>query len=225
MFDVSERNKSLAFMILIGGRSTRFGSDKGIFEFMAKPLISYQLEIISQFNYDIFLVAHSQLQVHAYLEKIDFTQIMAFIIDDRKILAEKSVHSPMIGIYSGFKELRSLGYEKAFVLSCDMPLIKYEVVRLLLKTIKGYDCCIPRWNNGYLEPLFAIYPVNKAFEKAKYNLENEVYKLIRLLEEDWKINYIPVEKEIQRLDEKLLTFINLNGPVDLEKLIKMYSQK
>ena len=75
--------KSLAITILIGGKSTRFGNDKGLFEFFEKPLISYQLETLSHLNYDIFLIAHSMNQVQEYINKIDITNINAFIIDEK----------------------------------------------------------------------------------------------------------------------------------------------
>lgn len=218
MSNTSGRNKYLAFVILIGGKSTRFGTDKGLYEFLGKPLIMYQLEVLSQFNYDIYVVAHSQKQVQKYVNNIDYRNITAFILDDREYIQEKNVRSPLIGIYSAFKEIDKLGYEKAFTLSCDLPLIKSEIVELLITQAKDVDCCVPRWNNNYLEPLFAIYPVKKALQKIKENLNSETYKLIKILDKSWNIKYISIEKEIQPLDEKLLTFININNHVDIEKL-------
>ena len=128
MSNISGRNKSLAFVILVGGKSARFGEDKGIFEFLGKPLISYQIEVLSQINHDIFIVAYSQNQIQEYIEKLNYEKIMAFILDDRDLVQDKDIRTPMIGMYSAFKELDKLGYEKAFVLSCDMPLIILEVV-------------------------------------------------------------------------------------------------
>jgi molybdopterin-guanine dinucleotide biosynthesis protein A len=221
---VSKRNKSIAFMILIGGKSARFGTDKGIFEFDGKPLVSYQLEIISKFGFDIFLVANSQEQVQAYIEKIDIKQIMAFILDDMELVQDDDLHTPMIGLYSGFKELSKLDYEKVFTLSCDMPLIRKEIIDLFIKESKENDCCIPKWNNGFLEPLFAIYPIKEAYENSEKSLRGHSYKLIKILDNNWKINYISVENSIQPLDKKLVTFININGPIDLEKLIKIQKE-
>ncbi len=222
---MSKENSSkekLAFIILIGGKSARFGSDKGLFKFKEKPLISYQLETLSSFNRNIFLVARSHQQVQAYIDKIDIEKIMAFIIDDKELIDDESLYSPMIGIYSGLKELERLEYEKAFIFSCDIPLIKIEIIDLLLSKSEDNDCCIPKWNNGFLEPLFAIYPVKEAFIECKKNLKNKSYKLTNILNKNWKINYISIEDSIQALDEKLITFININGPIDIEKLIKFY---
>lgn len=47
----------------------------------------------------------------------------------------------MIEMYSAFIELDKLGYENAFVFSCDTPL---KIIKLLIKKFKDHDCCIPR---------------------------------------------------------------------------------
>ncbi len=224
MSNISGRNKSLAFVILVGGKSTRFGEDKGIFEFLGKPLISYQIEVLSQFNHDIFIVAYSQNQIQEYIESINYEKIMAFILDDRELVQDKNIRTPMIGMYSAFKELDKLDYEKAFVLSCDMPLINLEVVELLIQQSKGYNCCIPKWKSNYMEPLFAIYPVKKALKSSMTNLNNEIYKMLKIIEENWNTNYISVDDDIQPLDNNYLTFINVNSPIDLEKLLAVYQK-
>ncbi|MHA1293808.1 MAG: molybdenum cofactor guanylyltransferase [Promethearchaeota archaeon] len=222
MLESNQKNKYLAFTILIGGKSARFGSDKGIFEFLGKPLISYQLDTILKFNMNIYLVAHSRKQVQEYEKKINTQKISGFILDNKKVISDVKLRTPMIGLFSAFEELQKLGFQKVFMLSCDTPLINYDVINFMIKQSKNYDCCIPKWENGFLEPLFAIYPVENAFLKAKKNIENQLYKLINILDPTWKINYISIEKEIKPYDEKLLTFININGPIDIEKLMEIY---
>ena len=175
-------SKELAFIILIGGKSTRFGSDKGIYEFKGKSLISHQLETLSQFNHDIFIVAHSKKQIKEYIEKIDYKTVMAFIIDDSEIIHDKNVRSPLIGIYSALKELEVLNYNKAFILSCDLPMIEFKVVDLIITQSGGYDCCIPKWDNNFLEPLFAIYPIKETLIRAEANLKNGTFKLTNLID-------------------------------------------
>lgn len=222
MSKLSDQKKSLAFVILIGGKSQRFGSDKGLYQFNGKPLIMYQLEILSQFHHDIFMVAHSQKQVQNYVNNIDYRHITAFILDDEKIIQDKNIRSPMIGMFSAFTELKKLGYERAFTLSCDMPLIKFESIEILIKKAENYDFCIPKWNNSYLEPLFAIYPIEKSLIKLRENLKKNTYKLLNIIDKKWKINYVSIEDEIQPKDKNLLTFININNPLDIQKLMKLY---
>ena len=220
MSKIRNKSESIAIMILIGGKSTRFGSDKGLFEFLGKPLISYQLETLSQLNYDIFIVAHSKNQVSRYLRIIDITKIMAFIIDDNNITSDSPLRIPLLGLYSGFKELYKLGYKKSFVISCDLPLIQFNVLKFLIKQSNGFDCCIPKWNNGFLEPLFAIYPIKKAYKKAEENLKIRKYKLTNIMSNKWKINFISIENLIKQYDQNLLTFLNINTPKDIELLME-----
>ncbi|MFX1504286.1 MAG: molybdenum cofactor guanylyltransferase [Promethearchaeota archaeon] len=213
--------KYLAILILIGGKSTRFGTEKAIIELYGKPLILHQIEILAKFDQDIYLVAHSEEQIFNYRKQIDFPKEVNFVLDDRDIFGHSKIYKPMLGIYSGFKELSKLGFEKAFLLSCDMPLINPKVINFMINESQGFDCCIPKWNNGFLELFFSIYPVEKGLQKAKEILITENYGLINFIDKNWKINYISVENSIQKLDKNLASLININGPIDLVKLIEL----
>ena len=213
--------------MLIGGKSARFGNDfpKGIFKLNNKPILSHELEILLNFNHAIFLVANSQHQVDIFKSKIDLAPKIEVVYDDLKYLYDKTIRTPLIGLFSAFKELKKLNYRKIFALSCDLPLIKYEVIKLLIDLSEGYDCCIPKWEskNGYLEPLCAIYSIKKALKESKQNLQNQNYKLTNLISQSWHINYVSIEKTIQALDPNLLTFFNVNDPKDIERLKDLYA--
>ena len=89
-----------------------------------------------------------------------------------------------------------------------MPgLLNPKVINLMISESKGFECCLPKWNHGFIEPFFAIYPVVKGYEKAKDILINENYGLINFIDKNWKINYISVENQIQPIDKNLLSLI------------------
>jgi len=215
--------KKLAIIILIGGKNIRFGNESAaVLDVLGKPLILHQIETLSKFDEDVFLIAHSESQINYYYKEINFPRDITFVVDDTEILEDKELRTPMLGIYSGFKELDRLGFEKGFLLSGDMPLIKPKVIELMINRVKGYDCIIPRWNNGYLEPLFAIYPVNSTFRLVKKTIQEHNYALNKIIDESLHINYISVEESIKPLDQNLVSLINVNEPIDLEKVIKFY---
>jgi len=215
--------KKLAIIILIGGKNIRFGNESAaVIEVLGKPLILHQIETLSKFDEDVFLVANSEYQINSYYKKINFPRDIKFVVDDTEILEDTELRTPMLGIYSGFKELERLGFEKGFLLSGDMPLIKPKVIELMINTVKGYDCSVPRWNNGYLEPLFGIYPVSSTFKLAKKSIQERNYALNKIIDHSLNINYVSVEESIKPLDQNLVSLININGPVDLEKVIKLY---
>ncbi|MHA1471486.1 MAG: molybdenum cofactor guanylyltransferase [Promethearchaeota archaeon] len=215
--------KKLAIIILIGGKNIRFGNESAaVLDVLGKPLILHQIETLSKFDEDVFLIAHSDKQINSYYKKIEFPRDINFIVDDTEIIEDNELRTPMLGIYSGLKELNRLGFEKCFLLSGDMPLIKPKVIELLIKEVEGFDCCIPRWNNGFLEPLFAIYPIKKTFELARKTILEKNYALNNIIDKNWNINYLSVEESIKLLDQNLVGLININGPIDLEKVIKLY---
>jgi molybdenum cofactor guanylyltransferase len=217
-----ETRKKLAILILIGGKSTRFGVEKAVINILGKPLILHQIETLSKIDEDLFLVAHSHEQINEYRDIIDFPEDIKFIVDDREFFKHPKIFKPMLGIYSGFKHLNKQGFEKAYVLSCDMPLIKAEVIKSMIKQSENYECTIPRWENGFLEPYFAIYPVAKGLNRAKEILTNENYGLLNLIDKNWTINYVSVEKLIKPLDDNLVSLINIKGPIDISKLMMYY---
>jgi len=150
--------------------------------------------------------------------------ITGFIVDEYSTIGDKNTRSPLIGLYSTFKELLSLNYEKTFILACDNPFIQFKVIELLISTSIDYECCIPQWENGFVEPLFAIYPTRKAFQQSKNNLEYKQFKLNKLLDRKWKTRYISIENEIKPIDNNLLTFVNLNKVEDIKNIKKIYKK-
>lgn len=225
MIKISSDNIYLAFTILVGGKSRRFGEDKGLFKINDKTLIEYQIETLKKFRFDIFIVAHSKEQVQSYINKVNYKLITGFILDDTEELVNINVRSPMIGLYSAFKELKDYSYKKIFAISCDMPLIQPDVIEFLIEQSYNYDSCLPIWKNGYIEPLFAIYPIEKGLESARNNLIKKKFKLTNLIKNTWNLNYISIEKQIKIIDSDLLTFININRIKDLNNIKDYFSIK
>ena len=168
--------------------------------------------------------AHSKKQVQNYVNNIKYERITGFILDEYDIILDKKVKSPMIGLYSAFKELNKLEYKKLFAISCDMPFIKTEVIKFMISNSNKFDYIIPQWNNGYIEPLFAIYPIKEVLERTIYCLKYKKFKLANLIDKSSNIQFISIENEVKKYDNELLTFININKNEDL-KLIEEKKKK
>ena len=81
-------NKNLlAFVILVGGKSARFGTEKAVVEIVGKPLILHQIETLSKLRQQIFLIARSEEQILDYKKKIEFPKEVNFIVDDREFFS------------------------------------------------------------------------------------------------------------------------------------------
>ena len=181
--------------------------------------------MLSLFKNDIFLIANSKQQVQNYINNIDVKKVMGFVIDDKEIVQGQDSCSPLIGLYSAFKELDRLEYEKAFVLPCDVPLLKFEVVDFIIQNCKRFDCCVPKWKDNLLEPLLAIYPIKKAFETSQRNIRNNQYKLTNIISAEWRTKFISIEEDIKRLDSNLLSFKNINMMQEIKILESNLNKK
>jgi molybdopterin-guanine dinucleotide biosynthesis protein A len=216
--------KELAILILAGGQSRKFGREKWSFEVNNKPLLLYQIETLSEFDEDIFLSVNSEKQIYNLKENLNFPKEVNFIKDNRKFFPYPEIFTPLLGIYSGFKKLNQLSFNKGFILSGDAPLIKSNVIKFMIEKSEGFDLTIPRWENGYLESLFAIYPVKETYQQAKEILQDQKhYGLTKLINNEWKINYISVEKDLRPLDPNLYSLFNVHSPIDIEKLKEIFN--
>ncbi len=149
---------------------------------------------------------------------------MGFIVDEVDFALNRGSHLPLIGLYSAFKELRKLGYKKVLVLPCDTPLVKFEVIDFLIHQCNKFDCCIPKWQNNLLEPLIAIYSIKNAYESSIRNIKQNQYKLTKLINKDWKVNYISIEQDITKIDPNLLSFKNINKLEDIKILKSLLNE-
>jgi len=97
-----------------------------------------------------------------------------------------------------------------FIFGGDMPLIKREAVEKMMPYL-SHAVVVPRWKNGYLEPLHAYYTpkIIPVFEKV---LNEEKPSLHRAIEACRDVYYVPAEKMPEQ------TFFNVNTPEDLNSL-------
>ncbi|NJE09770.1 molybdenum cofactor guanylyltransferase MobA [Thermococcus sp. MAR1] len=185
--------------VLAGGRSKRFGGDKLLFRIGGRPLISYALERIESASLIKEVVIVASPDNAGRLRSLGYE----VVVDELSI-------GPMGGVYT------ALGVGDSFVVAGDMPLIVPEFVDRMIREFRGSEklVCVPRWTNGYLEPLHAIY--SKAFRRVlKGRIRDGDYSLngaIRFAD----VCYLNVEKLPPSWRE---SFFNVNRRSDLRKLV------
>jgi molybdopterin-guanine dinucleotide biosynthesis protein A len=114
---------------------------------------------------------------------------------------------PLAGIEAA---LGATSTEANLIVACDMPLLRAEVFEELFAA-EG-DCAVPRYADGKIEPLCAVYSV-RCRERIREMLESgvrAVNEALRLLESGgFAIRYLQVPTSD--------TFANLNTPEDLAR--------
>jgi len=137
--------------ILIGGRSTRFGSDNAFFEFEGESLAARALGIVETAFQGIHatFVAASQEQFGIKIVGLQ----RPVIFDLRK----------GFGAWSGLDAaLSRSSAEWTLVMACDLPFVTREFLLRLADATEGQvDAVVPRQEDGRLQPLCALYRTEK----------------------------------------------------------------
>jgi molybdopterin-guanine dinucleotide biosynthesis protein A len=155
---------------------------------------------LTSFNYPIFIVVNSTHQAQQYIDLVDLTSITGIIIDDYAMIEIKNLRSPLIGLYSALKELSTLNFESAFILSCDNPFVQKSFIKYMIDNHSEFDGLVPIWKNQYVEPLLSIYKVRTFLDKCLVNLQQKDYKLSHLFDPNFHINFISIEEIIKKFD-------------------------
>lgn len=196
-------------IILAGGFSSRFGQDKGLLQLANKPLIEYVLDAISTLVDEKMVVASSKVQAENYAKVLGSDVNVLIDVDDAQ--------SPLVGALTGFKEAHG---RYALLLSCDMPFVSNDVVSLLFELCINRNAVIPRWPNGYIEPLQAVYCTKPAYEAAKNALSEGKLNMQSMVDRLRSVRYVST-LVLQQLDPGLRTFFNINTLLDLRRAESM----
>jgi len=192
-------------IILAGGFSKRFGRDKGLVELADKPLILHVFNKISHIVDETVVVASSNAQREAFEHLL--SRRVNVVVD------ESESQSPLIGALTGLKNTQG---EYSLLLPCDTPFISNEIASLLLDLCINRNAVIPRWPNGYIEPLQAAYRTKQALVAAEKALKQSRLDLRSMIANLKGVRYVST-LVLQRMDAKLLTFFNINALEDLKR--------
>jgi len=199
-------------LILAGGKSKRIKENKALIRLGDKPLLLYVIEKIRELTQETVVVVGKNDNLADY---------RSFLPPSVTILKDTVTGmGPLAGILTGMQNMRS---EYAVVLPCDSPFIKREVLTYLFRMVQGADAAIPRWPNGNIEPLHAVYRVSAAIPAAKAALERRELFILDMIKRLNRVVYVDTE-EIRKIDEELMTFFNINTQEDLIAAEKISSK-
>ena len=182
----------ISCIILAGGKSNRIGRDKAFIKIRNKQMIDYVIDEVERIFDDIVIVVKNKEQ------KRKLTDKKIKIVEDNQ-----KIDSPIIGIKEGIKHIKN---DYFFVVACDMPFIKSEVIEKLISNLDENDCIVPQKELKKYEPLFAIYRKN-IFENCDIN-----ESLHKIIDDSKNPKLIPIENLTQ--DRKV--FSNINTEEDLK---------
>jgi molybdopterin-guanine dinucleotide biosynthesis protein A len=166
------------------------------------------LDVVAPLVAETIIVVKTKHQMEAIREACNVRYKLAFALD------ESEASSPLIGALAGFRRALS---GLSLLLPCDAPLLCPDVLSLLLRLGSSRDAVVPRWPNGYIEPLHAVYEAAaaaKGLAEAAEAGEFRMYDGIRRLR---NVFYVPTDS-LRMLDPCLQTFENVNTAEDLRRI-------
>jgi len=203
---VSASALDIEAFILIGGKSSRFGSDKAFAAFGPETLAARAVRTVK--------VGLSPLRTALVVSRGDqFTSqtldsLGCSVVIDRR---------PGLGAWSGIDAaITNAQSEWVLVLACDLPFVSVGFLRLLADRMNDeFDAVVSLQPDGRLQPLCALYRVRPAQIALATFLKNPnllppvsaVFEKLR--------TFIVVAEEYNELANAENLFLNINTHADL----------
>ncbi|MDE2996912.1 MAG: molybdenum cofactor guanylyltransferase [Bacteroidota bacterium] len=192
-------------LLLLGGGSERFGSDKLRAPIGGEPLYVKPLRALAG------VVSHINLSVRRAKAHVDIPSDLArtstTVICDRD---ENHQMGPLDGIASGIAERGA----DQLVLAGDLPVVSSGLLNRLMEAARDSEAdvvCARAIQSGQIQPLCAVWKATSAPRFEAYLAEGgrSVFGLLDRL-------------EVQVVDAPDRELININRPGDLDLLGQMY---
>jgi molybdopterin-guanine dinucleotide biosynthesis protein A len=183
-------------VVLAGGKSSRFGSNKALVKLTGKPLIKYPCKVLEDLFGKNLLITNTPDQYN-FLGWPTVADIYPGA-------------GPLAGIHAA---LSAIDTPLIFVAGCDMPFLDRELITYLHSLATDFDAVVPHTAKG-LEPLHAVYRRNTVAFIAE-NLRKGVFRLHDILS-GLKIREVGQNEIIANSATGLDSFRNINTLDDLK---------
>lgn len=206
MGDVKQR-ADVSGAILAGGEARRMGGvNKALLEVGGEPIVVRLARTLGRLFRETVVVTRNPAPYQA-LGLRTATDLFAR-------------RSSLTGLHAALHHAQA---PFAFVTGCDTPFLRPGLVEILLEQISpDVDVVVPAQENGYFEPLCAVYS-RACLEPMQRLLEQDTLQIIRLFP---LVRVRTVSVAVLRAeDPDLLSFANANTPEDLEHLRNLASRE
>jgi len=189
----------LKALILLGGKSSRMGEEKGLIQYHEKTQAEHLVSLLEEIGLEVFLsVREEQKENYSFLNR-------PFITD------QLQGAGPLGGIASA---MRSLPQTAFMVVACDLPNLQKEQLEFLLKNRnpKVFATCYESPLDGGPEPLCSIYEPKSFSALMKFwvngkscprkMLFNRTVEILPIQDSNFLVNANTPEERIQLQEKK-----------------------
>jgi molybdopterin-guanine dinucleotide biosynthesis protein A len=190
----------VAGVVLAGGKSSRFGSNKALALHHGTALIETITRRLAGLFPETLLITNTPE---------DYGFLGWPMAGD-----QYRDCGPLAGIHAA---LRAISQPRAFVCGCDMPLVNPELIRFLCELPGDHEVVLP-WLPEGPEPLYAVYS-KKILPLIEEHLARNQCK-IGMVYEKLRLRKVTAAEILQVLPD-LTTFQNINEQQDLARLASL----
>ncbi len=184
-------------VILAGGMSSRFGSNKALSRFEGERLIQRLCNTVGSVTERMMLITNTP-DDFAFLD-----------LDSQKDLVPRC--GPIGGIYTA---LKTADTTLCLCVACDMPFIRPGFLEFMIERSSGYDVVVPM-NDGREEPLCAVYR-ETCVPAIKRRIQAGRFKMTGFFDEVRVLRIAPGEGGFRDAG----MFFNVNDRADYEEALK-----
>jgi molybdopterin-guanine dinucleotide biosynthesis protein A len=188
--------------VLCGGKSTRMGTPKALLPFGPETMLQRVVRILSERVSPIVVVAAADQELPA---------LPADVIVTRD---ERPERGPLEGLRAGLKALPEQ-VDRAYVTSCDVPLLAPGFVSEMLEHSRGHDIAVMEID-GFPHPLSAVYR-RSVLPHVEGLLAQDRLRPVFLFD---AVDTRRVRPEEITSDPDLRTLRNLNTPADYQQALR-----
>lgn len=190
---------SFSAVLIAGGKSTRFGEDKAFVFWQGEPLWKHQVSKLRQLNPAEILISCREDQ------KFEGSETFFRVHDEVKD------RGPLAGLSAS---LNHASEPLTLVLAVDLPNMAPSFLGSLLDQATPERGVVTRWENGFWEPLAAVYPTAEVAKIANRRLNEADLSLQGLIKEASNNGLI---REVPLSEKDREMFVNVNTRDDLSE--------
>ena len=204
-------------ILLAGGEGTRFrGPNQEYKAFIVFKGVPFFLRVLKQIPNSVRDIIIATTKSHA-MRFVEVSAQYQFEPKPKLVCDETQFQGPMSGILKG---MQATLHDSCLVVPCDVPLLKAKVLQELINQFEqanSTSAVIPRWPNGYIEPLTAIYRKSSFLEPCRRQFDQGERRIRKVLDALPGVRYVEIE-HFRKIDPELLSFMNINTEEDYLKL-------
>jgi len=208
-----------AALILSGGKAKRFQrqneawQDKALIKIKGKTFLENLIQNLQNVVDRIVVCVNTEERAEQYRKITEKCTVknLAFVVDEKNL----SIGGPLKAILSG---LRFSSESYCITVPVDMPFVNSKVVDCFFKKTIGFDLSVPMWPDGTLETLLMVLKRERVIEIVETLSILNNSRADSIIRGSAKQLLLSPLGEIESLDPKLESFININTEEDLTRL-------